>query len=221
MKIVVKVKGSDKSGNFGHAGIPGSVGGSAPSLGGWSIIGTEYPPEVTSILKDNYTVIIKKFPNLPNRLDRVRAISAENPPFSKIIISKSSDGKNRGSADRQIKLYYGEDISSNPLTIGEGAQNVHGSSLSGSYRHELGHVIYQSLDRNEKREWRRLLITSLGFKDTGRGYAGSIKVTARKLSRVGSMNDEEALAEVFAAMSHPNYSTNALPEDIERFMQSL
>ena len=30
MKIIVKVKGGPHSGNFGHAGIPGSVGGSAP-----------------------------------------------------------------------------------------------------------------------------------------------------------------------------------------------
>ena len=32
MKILVKVKGGPGSGNFDHAGIPGSVGGSAPSL---------------------------------------------------------------------------------------------------------------------------------------------------------------------------------------------
>ena len=31
MKIIVKVKGGPHSGNFGHAGIPGSVGGSAPT----------------------------------------------------------------------------------------------------------------------------------------------------------------------------------------------
>ena len=31
MKILVKVKGGPHSGNYGHAGIPGSVGGSAPT----------------------------------------------------------------------------------------------------------------------------------------------------------------------------------------------
>jgi len=31
MKILVKVKGGPGSGNYDHAGIPGSVGGSAPS----------------------------------------------------------------------------------------------------------------------------------------------------------------------------------------------
>jgi len=31
MKIIIKVKGGPGSGNYGHAGIPGSVGGSAPT----------------------------------------------------------------------------------------------------------------------------------------------------------------------------------------------
>ena len=32
MKILIKVKGSAYSGNYGHAGIPGHQGGSAPNF---------------------------------------------------------------------------------------------------------------------------------------------------------------------------------------------
>jgi len=58
MKIIIRVKGGPHSGNYGHAGIPGSVGGSAPnfvsmptpeaSMGGY--VGT---PEYTTYLRDN------------------------------------------------------------------------------------------------------------------------------------------------------------------------
>lgn len=63
-RLLEQLKGGAGSGNFGHSGVPGKVGGSAPVGGGWSSVGggiLSYTRQGNTYTKEDppYTVNIK------------------------------------------------------------------------------------------------------------------------------------------------------------------
>jgi len=73
MKFIIRMKGGSGSGNFGHAGVPGEVGGSAPtgSMGGADRMGTEEnSPVIHSIdYSDDPNHFVDRFPEILHQFD--------------------------------------------------------------------------------------------------------------------------------------------------------
>ena len=87
-----------------------------------------------------------------------------------------------------------------------GGYNVRAETITGSFAHEYGHVVYtKSLRYDMQDEWVRL-------------YASQKKFYWKaNVSQYGSTNASELFAESFSAYMHPKYAQGMLPKEIEEF----
>jgi len=116
-------------------------------------------------------------------------------------------------AAQNPKRYLGvpsPDVSGKGFTVDD--------SFQGLIRHEVGHAVQSSLNRNLEGfmdEW----IENIGLKYDP---VVAAKVKSRQVvSKYGRTNSRELFAESFSAYTNPNYVRGSLPKDIEEIMDRV
>ncbi len=231
-----ELKGGEGSGNFGHGGRPGEVGGSGEgggkewedklkelgvikndknsSLNFEGFKTSEEQNKVCSLISNTHMAIVNSFPNIKEVLDKnpvrylvlindknlsiendedelyKRAVGLYDPDFDKLIVS-------RGVIDKEW-------VDNKPKIGSFVADN---GSL-GVYRHELGHHVFDKLEK--------FTGARAAFNDI---YNNLNESQIKKgISIYASTNNQEGFAEAFSAYTNPKYGEGkCLDSKIENF----
>lgn len=213
------LKGGPGSGNFGHGGRPGEVGGSS-SAGGQE---TDIPalrvgqteirvqenvatPTWKRSLETKAAAELKRVASLGGKVSTILS----NRPVKHILFT-SQEGMNSFVSTGEVKgslkgLYDASQIwMSSSTLIGEGFKGLAGGSGSDyTLRHEMGHHLYRYIGINAKTDF----MTSVWMK-------GKI---AGRVSRYAKTNIEECFCESFARYTSPKHK-EGLPKEVTDFMK--
>jgi hypothetical protein len=237
MKLIIVKKGGSGSGDFGHSGRPGEVGGSSGGHGSSSekILSTETTRygscwrKLKNLSKDTTFFIIDKGDLSPTKLSQAAAMRTEYDRIAKSfpVVSASgvsevhlqSEEEHEGEKFAQgvtgvtitafgtVNIHAQDDapVSDNYILGRKGNKGQSGvvdASLTGAFRHEIGHMVAYSHEQTFA-EFKGI-VTKLG-----RTYLG------KNVSTYGSKQGaDELFAEAFSAFTHTNYSGD-LPKEID------
>lgn len=211
------LKGGAGSGNFGHAGRPGEVGGSSSEGGdtapaelrvGETDIRVQEGVANPSWKRDLENGVKKELKRMYGIGGKVKTI-LENRPIKHVLFT-SQEGMNSfdvGTVKGSLKgLYDAAQIwMSSSTLIGEGFKGLAGGSGSDyTFRHELGHHLYRYIGMNAKTDF----MTSVWMNGNKAG----------KISRYAKTNIEECFCEAFARYTSPKFK-EGLPKEVNEFMK--
>jgi uncharacterized protein YjbI with pentapeptide repeats len=208
-----RVLGGSGSGNFGHVGRPGEVGGSGEQVEfdiqskDWRVnsVKSKATSEISRITKMGFS-----FPDLRVRI-KDGVLGADR-------VGDYEDGTIQLGTKQESR--FGE--VSRKFTVGEG-RSVVDASPAGVIRHEVGHHIesnYRVADSSFADAVKQ------GMSKEGLDFSKSSDRRAflsDSISTYASSNLEEAFCEAFCAYTHQNYgeTTNRLPSEIEKVFEEL
>lgn len=227
------VNGGAGSGNFGHSGRRGQVGGSSSEGSAWVYQSTaegltrEFSSQfgMTLNLQDKHGI------ESANRAARTLHQLKTKFELPQDGVAQFTVKKSLGKITGEVEGAEGEEVlgayhpsrrelevktadrGAGKLRVGGWTGNVD-DSFEGTVRHEVGHTVHdRSLSPVQKAEWRGIYRKELaGEFQSPNGFS---------ISAYAMTNADELFAESFSAYTHGDYKVGMLPKHIESFLGRL
>lgn len=243
------LEGGAGSGNFGHAGRVGKVGGSTTGMPGvtatdneWanyfkdiglldktfgSVASLGFPQEEQQDRHKFLSLIASEYLDLLDTIPQIK-LYMQDAPLQDLAIYSSQYIPNvtkqpmLGQYDietKSIQLSRGWGLTSTAPT--PGSNNV-GNDAGNSFRHEFGHHLHLTASPILKQEW-AAIIEDKSYKYISKvsKYAAAALNGTVKTNNDARFTLQESFAESFCLYSHKTYRSKTLPKAIDYFFDSF